>query len=340
MSNQQLAEKIKNGALALGFDKCGIIRVSELTAHADFLAERIKQYPSERAFLEQFSGFADVAAKRPWAKSAVVLVHSYGQYKIPENLKGRIASFYLFVEGATEKADGQAFGAFLTECGIKGENDWGIGLTSVRRAAEQAGLGLIRKNGFFYTREHGSWVFLTVWLIDRELELKEENNLKPCPENCDKCLKACPTSALRGTYSTKPTDCISYLAGLGGDVLVDHPAAPGMKGWIYGCDNCQAACPHNHIKGYGETDLPGLTSFAEKVSLEKIMDLDYDSLGRIMVENFHYIPKNRLWKWKINVLNAMKNSYKSEYRPYIERASRDSAEQVRSMARWVLASVA
>lgn len=55
MSNQQLAEKIKNGALALGFDKCGIIRVSELTAHADFLAERIKQYPSDRAFLEQFS---------------------------------------------------------------------------------------------------------------------------------------------------------------------------------------------------------------------------------------------------------------------------------------------
>ncbi len=68
---------------------------------------------------------------------------------------------------------------------------------------------------FLYT-ESGSWVHLEAWVTDREMELKETNNVTPCPKSCNRCSESCPTKSLSAPYTMSPTECISFLTTFGG----------------------------------------------------------------------------------------------------------------------------
>lgn len=70
-----------------------------------------------------------------------------------------------------------------------------------------------------------------------------------------------------------------------------------------------------------------------------IVDMDTETLDELLGEKFWYISKERHWKWKVNVLNAMKNTYRDEYLPRIEKSCHDPDKQVRSTAAWVLQSI-
>lgn len=339
MNNKDLAEAIKNKALELGYEKCGIVSVRAMAGYADKLARRIEEYPTDKPLLNRLAAFADIQAAHPWAESVIVLARPYGKYKIPPQLKGRIAAAYLssdsHVEHSADHADSRAFGDYLAACGLRAETDRKIGLTAMRWSAQQAGVGILRKNNFLYT-ESGSWVLLSVWIVDQQLEHTETPTLKPCPPTCHKCIDACPTRALQQPYSMRPTICVSFMTGLGGNNLIDHPLAPAMGKWIYGCDACQSACPFNQIAGREVEDYPGLDELAEKLSLPRLIEMDYTSLRDHLSEKFWYISEDRLWKWKVNALNAMKNSYQEAYLPAIQKARNDPAEPVRQMAEWVL----
>lgn len=339
MDNTEIAQKIRTQALALGYEKCGIVPVQEMAGYADALARRMEEYPADRPFLERLAGFANIQQAIPWARSVIVLARTYGKYAIPSHLRGHIASAYLtgeiHVEGSRDNADSRAFGDCLTELGLKAVTDRKHGLTAMRWAAQKAGLGIIRKNNFFYT-ESGSWVLLSAWLIDRALEQKEESALKPCPDDCQRCIDSCPTSALQRPYSMRPAACVAFLTGFDGSHLPDNLASAAMGGWIYGCDACQSACPHNQVRDRETCEYPGLRELGERVSLTQIVAMDMDTIKELFADRFWYISEERLWKWKVNALNAMKNEYKEEYLPWIQKACDDPSEQVRTMAAWVL----
>lgn len=339
MQTVDMAADIREKALALGYEKCGIVPVEDMAGYGEKVARRTEEYPSDRPLLDRLAGLADIGKTHPWARSVLVLVRSYGKYKVPEHLRGRIASAYLFGslhdERSREHAASGMFGDYLAQLGIRAETDRKTGIAPMRWAAHMAGLGLIRKNNFFYT-ESGSWVLLEAWLIDRAMTLTEKCALKPCPESCTRCVGACPTSALVRPYSTRPTACVSFMTGFGGDKLIDNPASRAMGGWIYGCDACQSACPFNRVSGRETAEYPGLDELAGQLSITNIIDMDYDELRNVLSERFWYISDDRLWKWKVNVLNAMKNDFKDEYLPWVKKACDDPAEQVRSMAVWTL----
>jgi len=89
-----------------------------------------------------------------------------------------------------------------------------------------------------------------------------------------------------------------------------------MSNWIHGCDVCQDVWPFNHI------------------SLEKIIEMDYNSLRDVVQPKFRYIEKDKVWKWKTNALNAMVNSHKRSYDKFIDIACNDENENVRRMGEW------
>jgi epoxyqueuosine reductase len=330
-------EQIKSAALNMGYEKCGIIKISDMSGYEKKINERIERIPDGKPYYEKFRHFAHLQDTYPWAKSIVICARQYGKYYIPEHLKGLIAKYYL-VDSRTDEdsesfQDSLKFEAYMEGLGLKTATERRFGITALRWAALKAGIGVVRKNNFFYT-ESGSWVYLEAWLIDKELESIETPTLKECPEHCNICIKSCPTSSLSQPYTMNRSSCISCLTTWEGWDLPNEKFNAQMGGWIFGCDVCQDVCPMNQRRWSTTEEFPSLSELSQHISLEKIVKMDYTFLELVMHPKFWYIEKADVWKWKTNAINAMVNDYKQQYMEYIRDACNDSNAKVREMAEW------
>ena len=330
------ARAVVDKAAALGYVGCGIISVSEMAGYGRELARRMERFPEAAPWLAQFGGFAELQRQHPWAKSVVVCARWYGAYRIPANLHGLIAKYYLVDSRKNEQSpdyrDSVRFEEFLLEQGLRTASARDFSITAVRWAAMRAGIGIIRKNNFFYT-ERGSWTHLEAWLIDQDLEYVHTPRIAACPDNCTLCVQACPTGSLAEAYAMNPCSCISYLTTW--DACLPGRPHNGQTGaWLYGCDLCQDACPRNR-NAWSETEtFPGLDDLAE-LSLERVVAMDYDAIRALLSPRFWYISKKHVWKWKANALNALYNTEPERCAVSIAAARRDEHENVRLMADWL-----
>lgn len=334
-----LAEQIKRAALEMGYEKCGIIKISDIDGYKEKLEERIERIPESKGFYQSQYRFLQAEDIHPWAKSIVICVRRYGKYNIPEHLKGMIAKYYLvdsrIDENSKDFQDSLKFEKYMQDLGIRAENERKFGLTALRFAAMKAGLGIVRRNNFFYT-ENGSWLYLEAWLIDKELEAIETPNVRPCSDKCNLCIKACPSASLSDPYTMNPIACVSCITTFMGRDMPNERFRKEIGDWVYGCDACQDACPMNKNRWKETEEYPHLEELSNHISLEKIIEMDYDFLENIMQPKFWYIPKNDVWKWKVNAINAMVNNYKEQYRKHILYACNDSNSRVREMAEWAI----
>ncbi|MDR1870993.1 MAG: epoxyqueuosine reductase [Deltaproteobacteria bacterium] len=346
MSKNRLAEGIQSQALALGFEKLALIPLPRLNGFGSEVDRRLDALPEgqaksvDKAVFERFAAFRRLSEVYPWAKTAIIAVMNYGVYRIPSNLIGKIGR--VFCVDCRKDAQSQGYKAslaleeFMIANGLRVETERKYGLLPLRWAAYRAGLGRGRKNNFFYTQS-GSWIHLEAWLGDQELELTENVELKPCPKDCDLCLKACPTGALAEPYLTRPSLCLTFLNATRPSDWVNHPLAKAAGEWIYGCDMCQGACPFNRNKWREDEEFPGLAELSQNLGLGQIVDLDYAWIRANLAPKFWYAPPENAFQWKVNALNALKNSWPpSEWRLYAQRALKDESPEVRRMAAWVL----
>ena len=333
-----LETMIQSKAYELGYEKCGIIPIQAIAGYAEKLEERIRKVPSSEKFYQSQRRFLNLQSDYPWAKSVVVAAMPYGKYKIPQPVKGQIAKTYLYetrVDAKTkEYQSSQSFEQYMQDLGLQVATNRKFGIVGMRWAALQAGLGLIRRNNFFYT-ESGSWLHLEAWLTDKEMELQETSNLPPCPENCHRCTTACPTRSLSEPYTMNPIACVSFLTTFGGRDLPKEPLRKDFGSCIYGCDICQDVCPMNKGKWRENEEFPGLSELALKLTPEGILSMDAELYQEKVQPKFFYLSPAELWKWKVNVLCFMHNNYQESYRPYILAACKIEDTKIREMAQSV-----
>jgi len=110
--------------------------------------------------------------------------------------------------------------------------------------AARAGIGWRGKHTVLLSREAGSWFFLGE--IYAGLPLPADAPAEEHCGTCTRCIDVCPTGAIRGPYRLDARRCISYLT-------IEHRSAipeelrPLVGNRVYGCDDCQLACPWNRF---------------------------------------------------------------------------------------------
>ena len=198
--------------------------------------------------------------------------------------------------------------------------------------ARNAGLGWIGKHTNLLNKAAGSWFFLGELYTD--LPLDADTPATDHCGTCRACIDACPTGAIVAPYRLDARLCISYLTiELHGPIPVDLRPLVGNR--IFGCDDCQLACPWNRFaRTSAETDFDprhGLDAPA-LVELFAWSREEYEARTEGMA-----LRRLGYGRWLRNIAVALGNAPAS---PVVEAAlaSRrdDPSELVREHVAWAL----
>jgi len=149
-----------------------------------------------------------------------------------------------------------------------------------RSLAAACGLGWIGDNGCLFVPGCGSYVVLCEVVCN--LPLEADAPIQSRCTHCGRCRAACPTGALQADGLVDARRCRSYLT-------IEHPGRidpehwPAMAGTLFGCDDCQQACPHNQHPGPGDGELTDSGTYPAVPALADVLgwqEQDWDAFTR------------------------------------------------------------
>jgi len=271
---------IKAEAVRLGFDACGLARVTPVdTSTADAFNRWIAE--GHHGDMDYMNRYGDARfhpeSVLPGCCTIVSLALSYRpQTTIPVD-QPQIA-YYAYgrdyhdvmkqkIRELAERISGpslyEALRASERQRGATSRVAVDTAPILERYWAVKAGLGWIGRNHNLIIPHKGSFVVLGELLLTAEVDIYDSPITNHCG-TCHRCIDACPTCALTDE-GIDARRCLSYLT-------IEHrgPFSPEQADlvrrqpaprYIYGCDRCQLACPHNHLyENSGDPGIPINTS--------------------------------------------------------------------------------
>jgi epoxyqueuosine reductase len=236
---------VKAAARRAGFHACGIARAAPLDPAPLDRMLALGADADMTWLRSQREARLDPARLLAGVRSVVAVALSYHAGDAPPPVEGEVARYARGRDyHAVMKRKLAALAAEIAgrDPGARTFASSDIAPVMEKAWAERAGIGWVGKNGCLITEAYGSWVVLGTVLVDRELEADA-----PHPErcgSCDACLPACPTRAIPEPGLVDARKCISFWTiERRGDIPADMAGRLGR--WIFGCDECQTACPWN-----------------------------------------------------------------------------------------------
>ena len=340
-----MENEIKEYALDIGFDSIGFTTADPFSQLTEALEERSEGYSWISNGLLQLAHVADPHFVLPSARSIVVLIYDYYKQAYPEELLGRIGKAY---QSRLYPGKKRLFGSrlrlmreFLEGKGME------VGMRPAmpdRQAAVRAGVGRFGCNTFVYAPGRGSYVAIVALAVSGELEPSVVETASACPNDCRRCIDACPTGAIYEPYKMNPLRCIAFNTYGTGNFPgapqdISHDIREKMGSWIYGCDLCQDACPQNQ-KRLQQKLVPDafLREMAPKLDPKILLNMD----DRYYLETVQQVLYGYMWEKKFlqrNAAIALGNSGDESAINLLARAMGDPQEMVRQYSAWALGRI-
>jgi epoxyqueuosine reductase len=335
-----LTTQIREEALRLGFFKVGITPARPLPDRERFTKWLREGMYGEMSYMErQAPKRLDPGLVLDGARSILVLALNYyaaGTFA-DSPIKGKISryawgdDYHPIVKGRLEalldfikKLEPSARGLCYADTGPVMEKAWGA-LSAV---------GWMGKNTTLISRSHGSWFFIGVILLD--IELTYDPGERNFCGRCNRCIQACPAGAIIAPYVLDARFCISYLTQLRGPI--PRPLRPLMGNRIFGCDECQEACPWNRFAV--KTSEPGFHPREGNLvpDLAPLVDMSMEEFSR----RFKKSPIYQTTRdgFVRNVVVALGNSGSGAAVSALEKGLQDASPLVRAHAAWALGRIA
>jgi epoxyqueuosine reductase len=269
------AQKIKQKALELGFDAVGITDANPISSEqVELLAGWLKcGFAGEMGYMHRnFEKRVNPAKLLENAKSVICVGLNYTRPKYslpsPGSTVGRVAQYAQYEDyHPFIKRQLRHLADFITSL-VNRDLRFKICVDSAplaeRALAARAGLGFIGKNHMLISPEFGPQVFLGEIITD--LKLQGDGPITNNCADCNKCIRSCPTGALREDGGFDANKCISYLT-IEHKVGIPAELSAKIGHWLFGCDECVLACPwlenvplcrNKDFKFYSDRALPDL----------------------------------------------------------------------------------
>ncbi len=333
-----LASNIKEYALSLGYDRVGFTTAESFPIYTTELTRREHMYDWTPSLHSGLLRTAEPLGVFPEARSTVVAVYGYFRHSYPDEMTGKIGRYYQSLGGIPQLPMHEARYHLLKEFMQKqGCKVVGGGAPPPRLASARAGTTTFGKNCFAFAGPVGSFIFITTFLVDAELDYDQPTTVVECPEKCTLCIDACPTGALYEPLRMNPRRCIAFNSYTASVPVIPPDLRAGMGNWIFGCDVCQEVCPRN--KARLRAELPSnayLEEMADDLRLERLIEMtdeSFASVGTLL----NYIREKRFFQR--NAAVALGNRGDPDYVPVVKKALQSDEEVVRGHAAWALGRI-
>jgi epoxyqueuosine reductase len=202
-----------------------------------------------------------------------------------------------------------------------------------RALARNAGNGWIGKNACLIDPDTGSWFFLGEIYTDLPLPVDTPSSAH-CG-TCTRCIEVCPTGAIIGPGRVDARRCISYLTiELKGAIPVELRPAIGNR--IFGCDDCQLACPWNKFaRRFDEPDFRARNDL-DKATLAQLFAWSEEEF--LQRTEGSAIRRSGHERWLRNLAVALGNAPRTaEVLAALQSRRDDPSALVREHVAWALA---
>ncbi len=144
--------------------------------------------------------------------------------------------------------------------------------------AAKSGLGWRGKHTLLLTRDRGS--HFVQGEIYTDLPLPVTPAVTAHCGTCTACIAACPTGAIVAPYELDARRCISYLT-IELEGSIPEALRPLIGNRVYGCDDCQLACPWNrYAVAAGERDFASVRNGLDAAALTTLFAWSEDEFLR------------------------------------------------------------
>jgi len=310
-----LADDMKHKALELGFDLVGVTNAAPIDARqvellttwlkSGFAGQMSYMHKNLEKRIDPARLLADAQSvvavglnykvtnrrlKRPDTTAPAGKVADYAQYEdyhvfIKKRLR-ELVDFISSIAGTGHKFKVCVDSAPLAE----------------RALAVRAGLGFIGKNHMLVNPHLGPQILLGEIVTTLELKADQPLTIECC--DCNRCIDACPTGALRTDGQFDANRCISYLTiEYKGRIPPDLAERIGDR--LFGCDECVLACPYQEDAPACRNRQFKFYSERARLDLHRILDMTLEDFEAEFVDS--PIKRLGLDRLKRNAQVCLKN---------------------------------